>query len=118
MIKIHPEVVDVCETLQTLVSKYVQEFSDIENWFEIEDAELLDLHQGEIKKWLREAALYKEELKTQRDNILRLGKNQVSGARTNESMYALNDKSYAKRKNSGKLVLAIRWNNLTMLMTV
>ena len=106
MIKIHPEVVDVCDTLQTLVSKYVQEFSEIENWFEIEDAELLDLHQSEINKWLREAALYKEELKTQRDNILRLGKNQISGARSNESMYALNDKSYAKRKNSGKLVLA------------
>ena len=46
MIKIHPEVVDVCDTLQTLVSKYVQEFSEIENWFEIEDAELLDLHQS------------------------------------------------------------------------
>ena len=52
MIKIHPEVVDVCDTLQTLVSKYVQEFSEIENWFEIEDAELLDLHQSEINKWL------------------------------------------------------------------
>lgn len=106
MIKIRPEIVDVCETLQTLVSKYVQEFSDIENWFEVEDAELLDLCQGEINKWRREAALYKEELKTQREAILELGKDQLSEARTDETMYALNDKSYAKRKNSGKLVLA------------
>lgn len=106
MIKIHPEVVDICETLQTLVSKYVQEFADIEKWFEIEDAELLDLHQTEIQKWCREAALYKEELKAQRDNILRLGKSQMTRARTNESMYALNDKSYAKRKNTGKLILS------------
>lgn len=106
MINIHPEVVDICDTLQTLVSSYIQEFLEIENWFEIEDAELLDLHQSEINKWRREASLYKEELKVQRDNILRLGKNQFSGVRSNESMYALNDKSYAKRKNSGKLVLA------------
>lgn len=106
MIKIHPEVIDICETLQTVVLQYIQEFSDIENWFEIEDGELLDIHQNEINKWHREATLYKEELKIQRDNFLRLGKNQFSGAKSNESMYALNDKSYAKRKNTGKLVLS------------
>lgn len=106
MIKIHPEVLDICNTLQMVISQYVQDFCDIENWFAIEDSELLNIHQAEINKWNQEAALYKAELKAQRDEFLRLGRNEFSGARSNESTYALNDRSYSKRKNTGKLVLA------------
>ena len=106
MIKIHLEILDVCNTLQTLVSKYEQEFFEIESWFEVEDAELFDIHQNEIEKWQREAALYKEELQSQREEILRLGKNQMLGVKRDEALYAYNDKSYAKRRNSGKLTLA------------
>lgn len=106
MIKIHPEVMDICETLQMLVSEYIYDFMQIENWFEVEDADLLTLQQDEISKWRREAALYKAEIKNQRESILQLGKGQLSGAKSNESMYAINDKSYAKRKNAGKLILS------------
>ena len=106
MIKIHPEVANICETLQALVSKYVQEYTDIENWFEIEDSELLNLHQNEIQMWRQEANLYKEELKVHRENILQLGKSQLAIAKSNESMYAINDKSYANRKNTGELILS------------
>lgn len=73
MIKIHPEVVNICEALQTMVSQYIRDFSEIENWFEIQDDKLLKLNQDEINKWLREANLYKSELKTQRDHFLHLG---------------------------------------------
>lgn len=106
MIKIHPEVVNICEALQTLVSQYIRNFSEIENWFEIQDNNLLKLNQNEINKWLREANLYKSELKTQRDNFLRLGKDQLAAMKSNESIYFLNDRSYSRRKNAGKLVLA------------
>lgn len=106
MIKIHPEVIDICDTLQMLVFQYIQEYSEIENWFQIEDNELLDIHQNEINKWRREAELYKAELKAQRDDFLRVGKNQFASVNASESMYELDDKSYAKRKNAGKLVLS------------
>lgn len=106
MLKIHPEIIDICETLQTLVSRYMQEFNEIEDWFAQQDQDLLDLHQGEINKWRTEADAYKAELKSQRENLLQLGRDQLSEVRSNESMYALNDKSYAKRKNTGKLVLS------------
>lgn len=106
MIKIHPEVMDICETLQMLVSEYVYNFTKIENWFEIEDTNLLNLRQDEISKWQREAALYKAEIKNQRECVLKLGKEHFLGAKSNESMYAINDKSYAKRKNTGKLILS------------
>ena len=106
MIKIHQEIIDICQTLQVLVSQYIQEFSEIEDWFEKQDSTLQYIHQTDINKWRKEADLYKKELKKQRENFLRLGKNQFSDVRSNESMYALNDKSYAKRKNSGKLSLS------------
>ena len=106
MIKIHPEVVDICDTLQTLVSQYIQEYSEIENWFQIEDNELLDIHQNEINKWRREAELYKAELEAQRDDFLRVGKNWLASVNASESMYELDDRSYARRKNAGKLVLS------------
>lgn len=89
-----------------LVSEYVYDFMVIENWFEEEDAELLRLQQDEINKWRSEASLYKAEIKNQRESILQLGKGQLSGVKSNESMYAINDKSYAKRKNAGKLILS------------
>ena len=106
MIKIHPEVVNICEALQTMVSQYIRDFSEIENWFEIQDDKLLKLNQDEINKWLREANLYKSELKTQRDHFLHLGEEQLAAMKSNESIYSLNDRSYSKRKNAGKLVLA------------
>lgn len=89
-----------------MVSQYIRDFSEIENWFEIQDDKLLKLNQDEINKWLREANLYKSELKTQRDHFLHLGEEQLAAMKSNESIYSLNDRSYSKRKNAGKLVLA------------
>ena len=106
MIKIHPEILDICDTLQTVVSMYIQEFSDIENWFEVEDSELLSVQRDEINVWRNEAEEYKVELKEQREQFLQIGKNHLSDVKSNEAMYAINDKSYSKRKNMGKLVLA------------
>ena len=106
MIKIQPEVMNICETLQMLVSEYVFDFEEIENWFEVENTDLLSLQQNEISTWRREAALYKAEIKNKRESILQLGKGQLSEAKSNESMYVINDKSYAKRKNTGKLMLS------------
>ena len=34
MLKIHPDIIDICETLQTIVLRYTQEFNEIENWFQ------------------------------------------------------------------------------------
>lgn len=106
MIKIQPEIMNICETLQMLVSEYVFDFEEIENWFEVENTDLLSLQQNEISTWRREAALYKAEIKNKRESILQLGKGQLSEAKSNESMYVINDKSYAKRKNTGKLMLS------------
>ena len=106
MIRIHPEIIDICDTLQTVVTMYIQEFSEIENWFTIEDSELLNIHRDEINTWREEAELYKTELKAKRDEFLEIGRTQLSSARSNETLYAYNDKSYSKRKNTGKLVLS------------
>lgn len=105
MIKIHSEIIDICSTLQTLVSEYTREFAEIENWLEIEESERLSICEREIETWKKEAELYKAELKTQKTSLLQMGKNQLAGVKSDESMYALNDLSYSKRKSTGKLVL-------------
>lgn len=105
MINIHPEIVSVCNAIQTIISEYIQEYSDIVNWYEIQSAETLNIHQSEVDKWVREAELYKQELLLQRENILHIAQNMFAIADAGEINYAEHDKSYAKRRGTGKLKL-------------
>ena len=105
MIKVDPAVVELCDTLQTIVSMYIRDFSEIENWFEIEDSKLLELSNKEIEVWRTEARAFKEDLKAQREQLVQMGREIFSRARSAELQYVVDDKSYAKRRNTGKLEL-------------
>lgn len=107
MIKVDPDIIQICDVLQAIVSMYIRDFSEIENWFEIEDSQLLELRGNEINLWRSEAKTYKEELKSQREQLLEMGKTSLRIIRADESMYADHDRSYSKRKNTGKLNLGI-----------